>query len=69
MKRRIALCVMTIFLMYRAGTAFCEELVIRTEDVIYGRKSGMALTLDVFQPVKSNGSGLLFLVNGGWLSS
>jgi acetyl esterase/lipase len=29
----------------------------------------MALTLDVFQPARPNGSGLMFLVNGGWLSS
>jgi acetyl esterase/lipase len=41
----------------------------RTEDVIYGRKSGMALTLDVFQPAQPNGCGLLFLVSGGWQSS
>lgn len=43
--------------------------VRRSEDVIYGRKSGMALTLDVFQPAQPNGCGVLFLVNGGWLSS
>jgi len=43
--------------------------VHRTEDVIYGRKFGMALTLDVFQPARPNRCGLLFLVNGGWLSS
>ncbi len=43
--------------------------VHRTEDVIYGRKYGMALTLDVFQPDRANRCGLLFLVNGGWLSS
>ncbi|MCX7421398.1 MAG: alpha/beta hydrolase [Planctomycetia bacterium] len=41
----------------------------RTEDVIYGRKFGMALTMDVFQSAKPNSCGLLFLVNGGWLSS
>ena len=29
----------------------------------------MALTLDVFQPALPNGCGLIFLVNGGWLSS
>ncbi len=46
-----------------------DDVVRRTEDVIYGRKFGMALTLDVFQPAKPNGCGLLFLVNGGWLSS
>ena len=43
--------------------------VRRTEDLIYGRKFGMALTLDLFQPAKPNGSAIVFLVNGGWLSS
>lgn len=27
----------------------------RTEDIVYGRKFGTALTLDVFQPEKTNG--------------
>lgn len=49
--------------------AQAEVKARRTEDVIYGRKHGMALTLDVFQPEKPNGAGLVFLVNGGWLSS
>jgi acetyl esterase/lipase len=41
----------------------------RTEDVIYGRKFGTALTLDVFQPEKTNGAGIVFMVSGGWFSS
>ncbi len=41
----------------------------RTEDVIYGRKYGTALTLDVFQPSNPNGFGVIFLVSGGWYSS
>jgi len=41
----------------------------RTEDVIYGRKFGTALTLDVFQPEKPNGAGVIFVVSGGWFSS
>ena len=41
----------------------------RTEDVIYGRKFGTALTLDVFQPTKPNGYGILFMVSGGFFSS
>jgi len=41
----------------------------RTADVIYGRKAGMALTLDVFQPAVKNGAAVVFLVSGGWLSS
>lgn len=42
----------------------------RTEDVIYGRKYGTALTLDVFKPTgKANGLGLIYAVSGGWFSS
>jgi acetyl esterase/lipase len=41
----------------------------RTEDVIYGRKHGVALTLDVFQPASPNGHGLVLMVSGGWFSS
>ena len=41
----------------------------RIEDVIYGRKFGTALTLDVFQPAKPNGAGVVFMVSGGWFSS
>lgn len=45
------------------------KTVLRTEDLIYGRKFGMALTMDVFRPVRPNRCALLFLVNGGWQSS
>jgi acetyl esterase/lipase len=41
----------------------------RTEDVIYGRKFGTALTLDVFQPQPANGVGIVFMVSGGWFSA
>jgi acetyl esterase/lipase len=43
--------------------------VKRTEDVIYGRKHGVALTLDVFQPTPSNGAGVVFMVSGGFFSA
>ena len=42
----------------------------RTDDVIYGRKFGTALTMDVFAPKeKPNGAGIVFCVSGGWFSS
>jgi acetyl esterase/lipase len=41
----------------------------RTEDVIYGRKFGTALTMDVFQPSKPNGAAIVFCVSGGWFSA
>lgn len=42
----------------------------RKEDVIYGRKHGVALTMDVFTPKQNaNGVGLVMCVSGGWFSS
>src|SRR5947207_13617373 len=40
----------------------------RTRDVIYGRKYGLALTMDVMTPKKANGLGVVFVVSGGWFS-
>ncbi len=42
----------------------------RKEDVVYGRKHGMALTMDVFTPKEgARGIGLIFVVSGGWFSA
>lgn len=41
----------------------------RTEDVVYARKFGTALTLDVFEPEKKNGAAVFFMVSGGFVSS
>src|SRR5262249_9783926 len=39
-------------------------------DVIYGRKYGVALTMDVFAPKeKANGAAIVAVVSGGWISS
>lgn len=41
----------------------------RTRDVIYGRKLGMALIMDVFKPnADANGAAIIFVVSGGWVS-
>ena len=37
-------------------------------DVVYGRKFGVALTLDVITPEKPNGFGIVYMVSGGWVS-
>jgi acetyl esterase/lipase len=47
-----------------------EPSYTRTEDVIYGRKYGTALTMDVLRPKKNaNGLGVIWVVSGGWFSS
>jgi acetyl esterase/lipase len=58
-------------LLLSVGWAWAQTNVdfTRTEDVIYGRKFGMALTLDVFQPRPANGVGIILMVSGGWFSS
>jgi acetyl esterase/lipase len=47
-----------------------EPSFTRQEDVIYGRKDGTALTMDVFRP-KANASGaaVVLVVSGGFFSS
>ena len=50
-------------------TAAAEPAFKRTEDVIYGRKFGTALTFDVFEPPQKNGAAILFMVSGGFFSS
>ncbi|MBM4071426.1 MAG: alpha/beta hydrolase [Planctomycetes bacterium] len=47
-----------------------EPNLRRTEDVIYDRKFGTALTMDVFTPTKhANGAAIVWAVSGGWFSS
>jgi acetyl esterase/lipase len=61
----------SLFLSLAAGTIRAEEVsaYVRTRDVIYGRKAGLALTMDVIAPKeKSNGLGIIFVVSGGWRS-
>ncbi len=57
------------WLMATAAWSETQNDVKRTEDVIYGRKFGMAMTLDVFQPAQGNGRGILYMVSGGYFSA
>jgi len=47
-----------------------DPIYTRKEDIIYGRKGGVALTMDVFTPKQNaNGAGVIFAVSGGWFSA
>jgi len=48
------------------NSAFAETTRIR--DVIYGRKYGTALTMDVIKPEKPSGIGVVVMVSGGFTS-
>src|SRR5436190_15207371 len=49
--------------------ARAQEEQTRVQDVIYGKKMGVALTMDVFKPAKPNGIGVIWMVSGGWISN
>ncbi|MCI0684878.1 MAG: alpha/beta hydrolase [Gemmataceae bacterium] len=59
------------FLVVAAPVAAQEpKLTVKhTKDVIYGRKFGTVLTMDVFAPVNGNGAAVIWCVSGGWFSS
>src|SRR2546423_15709265 len=51
-------------------TKSAEPYYTRTQDVVYGRVYGSALTLDVIKPTTPlNGAAVVWVVSGGWLSS
>ena len=73
MKNRIAVALCGILCSLFAA-AICqaadEQSFVRTEDVVYGRKFGTALTLDVFTPrANANGAAVVWVVSGGWFSA
>jgi len=54
----------------RAAPAQEGPTFTRQADVIYGRKYGTALTMDIFTPKqKANGAAAILVVSGGWSSA
>ncbi len=52
-----------------AAAAAADKAYTRKEDVIYGRKYGTALTMDVFTPTKNaNHAAVIVCISGGWVS-
>ncbi|GAC1465486.1 MAG: hypothetical protein NVSMB9_05150 [Isosphaeraceae bacterium] len=70
--RRLATWTLVCAIVIVAGNQACAEdtAFSRKADVIYGRKFGTALTMDVLTPRNaSNGLGLICVVSGGWFST
>lgn len=66
MNRRL----LTFALLALASVMHAQDRAFtRTEDVIYGRAFGTALTLDIFRPERPNGLGVIYAVSGGWFSA
>jgi acetyl esterase/lipase len=63
------ICLMVACTAVSSASA-ADESFTRTEDVIYGRKFGTALTLDVITPKENaNGAAIVWVVSGGWFSN
>jgi acetyl esterase/lipase len=70
LRRSLLLLLVAQIFLAQPAPAADEPSYVRTEDVIYGRKHGTALTLDVFRPRgNANGAGVIMVVSGGFRSS
>jgi acetyl esterase/lipase len=65
--RSAALTMLTLLILGSVRSASAEGNT-RVRDVVYGRKFGLALTMDVWKPAKPNGLGVIFLVSGAFKS-
>ncbi len=61
----------SLLIVLSCMASFAQEASFeREQDIVYGRKYGTALTMDVFRPKgEANGAGLVFVVSGGWYSA
>lgn len=68
-----ALSVLTLGLLtaatLRAETPAPGTDIKHIPDLIYTKHDGVALTMDVYQPAKPNGAGIIKIISGGWKSS
>lgn len=69
MKRLLFAALLGFVWLSAALRAEDKPTYTRTEDVVYGRKFGTALTLDVFEPPQKNGAAIFCLVSGGFVSN
>ena len=70
--KNLLLRLLVFFAVCGGGLVFAADgdLFTRRDDVIYGRKFGTALTMDVFTPKQdANGAAVIFTVSGGWFSA
>ena len=65
-----AFLILVILLSPSSSRAADEPSFVRAEDVVYGRKFGTALTMDIFTPRgHANGLGVIWVASHGFVSS
>lgn len=58
-----------VFIILLTGNCYAADINFSREELIYGRKDGMALTLVKLSPEKLNGNGIVNIVSGSFVSS
>lgn len=74
MTRDVNVLVTLSFFIYLLGSSSIQAAeptpkFERTMDVVYGRRDGTALTMDVFQPPQPNGAAVVQVICGGYFSA
>jgi acetyl esterase/lipase len=59
----------TLCILLLAWSFACAQETTRVRDVIYQKRDGFTLTLDVFKPAKPNGAAIIKIISGGWNST
>jgi acetyl esterase/lipase len=58
----------SLLLLFSTALYSQNDKIMIKPDIVYGYKYGMALTFDVFTPIKSNGAAILLMNSGGFVS-
>jgi len=61
-------CILFLFSFSIFNSNAQEKPTFTQEEVIYARKHGMALTMVILKPEKSNGKGIVNVMSGSWYS-
>jgi acetyl esterase/lipase len=66
---RLAALLATAVLLSAGPVHAADAMSTRVRDVIYGRRAGLALTMDVFRPAKPIGAAVVMIVSSGFVST
>lgn len=66
----LIIVVLALTSLFCETRSYAQEPGVRhIKDLIYAKHDGIALTMDVMQPKKANGLGIVYIVSGGWKST
>jgi acetyl esterase/lipase len=59
-----------VFVVSLSSSAFSQDsLAFTQQEIIYGHKLGMGLTMIMVKPNKPNGKGIISIISGNWISN